>query len=44
MALIGSEFDDRERQGAMATVLGLGFLGGALATVIGSSLRNWVMA
>lgn len=41
MALIGSEFDDHERQGAMAKVLGLGFLGGALATVIGGTLAQF---
>ncbi|WP_084633192.1 MFS transporter [Pleomorphomonas oryzae] len=41
MALIGAEFGDRERQGAMAKVLGLGFLGGALATVIGGVLAQF---
>lgn len=41
MALIGAEFNDRERQGAMAKVLGLGFLGGALATVIGGVLAQF---
>ncbi|MCK9183067.1 MAG: MFS transporter [Fibrobacteraceae bacterium] len=40
MALIGSEFGDRERQGALAKVMGLGFLGGASATVIGGTLAQ----
>ena len=40
MALIGSEFNDRERQGALATVMGLGFLGGASSTVIGGTLAQ----
>lgn len=40
MALIGAEFDDSERQRAMATVLGLGFLGGASATVVGGILAQ----
>jgi len=38
MALIGSEFEDKERQSAMAKVMGLMFLGGASATVIGGAL------
>lgn len=40
MAIIGAEFDDSERQGAMAKVLGLGFLGGACATAIGGILAQ----
>lgn len=40
MAIIGAEFDDSARQGAMARVLGLGFLGGASATVIGGILAQ----
>ena len=40
MALIGSEFDDKSRQGAMAKVMGFMFLGGASATVIGGVLAQ----
>lgn len=40
MALIGSEFSDSERQGALAKLLGLGFLGGALASVMGGILAQ----
>ncbi|HCM25110.1 MAG TPA: MFS transporter [Treponema sp.] len=40
MALIGSEFDDKSRQGAMAKVMGMMFLGGASATVIGGVLAQ----
>jgi len=40
MALIGSEFDDKSRQGSMARVMGFMFLGGASATVIGGVLAQ----
>lgn len=41
MALIGSEFDEKERQPALAKVMGLMFLGGASATVIGGTLAQF---
>jgi len=41
MALIGSEFEEKERQPALAKVMGLMFLGGASATVIGGVLAQF---
>ncbi|MGD1819036.1 MAG: MFS transporter [Pleomorphochaeta sp.] len=35
MALVGQSFNDKERQGALAKVMGLMFLGGATATALG---------
>lgn len=38
MSLIGDSFDDKERQGALAKVMGLAFFGTATATAIGGSI------
>ncbi|MGD1818095.1 MAG: MFS transporter [Pleomorphochaeta sp.] len=35
MALVGQSFNDKQRQGALAKVMGLMFLGGATATALG---------
>ncbi|WP_026394318.1 MFS transporter [Acetobacterium malicum] len=38
LALVGQSFDDQNRQKAIAKVMGLMFLGGATATIIGGAL------
>ncbi|MDD3232615.1 MAG: MFS transporter [Candidatus Methanomethylophilus sp.] len=38
IAIVGQSFDDEHRHQALARVLGLGFLGAAMATVIGVTL------
>lgn len=38
MALVGQSFNDKERQGALGKLMGLMFLGGAVATAIGGVL------
>lgn len=38
LALVGQSFDDQNRQKAIAKVMGLMFLGGATATIIGGTL------
>ncbi len=38
LALVGQSFDDKNRQKAIAKVMGLMFLGGATATIIGGAL------
>jgi len=42
MALIGERFADNERQGAIAQVMGMMFLGGAGATAIGGVIAQFV--
>ncbi len=44
LALVGQSFNDKERQGAIAKVMGLMFLGGATATALGgiiSYIGSW---